>query len=355
MSGSLTLRTVSRADLRNGGHFSGRYRDFLLNHPLAGPDEEPLQIVAMVGDQQVGKITRIPGRLVIDGEHQTMGWGAGLYVDPEYRSTGAGALLLLRFQSLEPLAAVVGVSHAARPLYAKLGWSTLPMQRYVLLRRSRSVLEKLLHPHMAMVAKPFVDSALWCYGQVIKVILKLRGQGYHTKQVDALPPDLERHFHNTQKPVVCFRSTGWVNHTLAAFPHSEEDRQELRLVLDRSGQVVGYFAVTIRLHESASATGFRNLRLGSVKDWMSFDAERIDDASIVLLAVGSLLDQKIDAIEVCAPDSAVGSKLRQLGVVRRGELLMIYKASSSNPLANPSYADSTKWWFRPGDGDNFFF
>ena len=68
-------------------------------------------------------------------------------------------------------------------------------------------------------------------------------------------------------------------------------------------------------------TGFANFTLGSVKDWMVLDRERISEQGLILLALRELANLHVDVTEVSAPDRTIGRRLMRLGLVKQGRWL----------------------------------
>jgi hypothetical protein len=46
--------------------------------------------------------------------------------------------------------------------------------------------------------------------------------------------------------------------------------------------------------------------------------------------------------------------MKLIGFKRLGSVHLVFKARAGEALADPQYHDLSKWWIRPGDGDNFF-
>ncbi|MBK7644940.1 MAG: hypothetical protein IPJ19_18170 [Planctomycetes bacterium] len=150
----------------------------------------------------------------------------------------------------------------------------------------------------------------------------------------------------------CQRSSVSINWLLA---HHEGTRR-LFLARARDGRALGYFLVTTKFHASASSDGFRNLTLGSIKDWMSFEPGELGEPDLLLLATRELCrDRAVDAIEVCLPDESAARALRRLGFLVKGDLKFLFKAAPQSPLAAAPLRERNQWWFRPADGDNLFF
>jgi hypothetical protein len=364
LSSDLVMRIVTRAELRDPNYHTawswpegippigGANRDFMLGHPFARGEGDPMQILALTGKQIVGRVDLLNGRLQIEDHAVDVLWASGLAVPERFRQTGAGLMLMLRMAGVHHTICIVGVSRQVAPIYDKLRWTTFPMTRYLLLRKSRPVLGMLIGERAAQVARPVVDSMLSLHGGLVRAFTELRARDLAVERCERLPDALDARLQAPRAAVSCSRSTQYVNWLLA----HRTDSPRLCTVHDREGRTLGYFIVTSRFHESASDGKFRNVTLGSVKEWLVLEPERLGELELLLLATRELCsDARLDAIEICLPDDALGAALRRLGFVAKGELKLLFKAGPKSPLAQAKYQQRKLWWFRPADGDGFFF
>lgn len=364
MSSELAMRIITRAELRDPDYhkawtwpeevppIGGTNRDFMLQHPLARGEDDPMQILAITGTQVVGRVDLICGRLHVDGRDVDVLWGSGLAVPERFRNTGAGLMLMLRMAGVHHTTCVVGISQIVTPMYEKLRWTIFPMTRYLLLRKSKPVLGSLIGDGPAQLARPFVDSMLSLHGGLLRAFTELRARGLAVEARETLPAELEPRLIAPRAAVSCYRSSTYVNWLLS----HRLDSRKLCTVHDRDGRTLGYFIVTSRFHESASDGKFKNITLGTVKEWMVLEPERLGELELLLLATRELCnDTRLDAIEICLPDDSLGIALRRLGFVAKGDLKLLFKAGPKSPLAQDKYKDRSNWWFRPADGDYFFF
>jgi hypothetical protein len=360
----LALHVVTRERLREPDYgrawqwpegiqpLGGSTRELLLNNPLAVSEADPVQIVATTGAQVVGRVNLISGRLQVDAQDLPVLWGSGLDVAERFRHTGAGLMLMLRMGSIHPTVCVVGISKIVTPIYAKLRWEIFPMQRYVLLRHSAPVLGRYLGSAAAALARPFAGALLSVHSGLLRTWIGARASRFRVEEVQALPAELDAQLAATRAPAACHRSSTWVNWLLA---HHTGTRR-LFVVHADGGKALGYFLVTTKFHATASSEGFQNLTLGSIKDWVALAPDELRELDLLLLATRELCrDPAVDAIEVCLPEDAPGRALRRLGFLPKGDLKFLFKAAPGSPVATAPFRDRSRWWFRPADGDNFFF
>ncbi len=315
-----------------------------------------MQIIGTRDERVIGRLDLVAGRLETRTGRCTVLWGSALYVPEEHRETLMGVKLVLKQQGLNPTVASCGISRQAYPVFAGLKWIDLPMPRWVLVCRSRPVVERYMGTGpTGRVARPLADVGLRAHGGALSLTSKVRARGLACEQSAAMPPELDPLLQGGSAPVRAHRSAAWVNWLVRHSFHGERDaRRGLFLVRDSGGDIVAYFLVKCRRYEDASSYGFRSLLLGTLGDWAIFDQERVGLGEIALLAVGKLARWGVDAIEICVPPDASGTvSLGRLGFVRAGDLHLMVRGSSASPLVD-GLRDLSRWYVRPAEGDNFF-
>jgi hypothetical protein len=244
----------------------------------------------------------------------------------------------------------------AFPLYRNLHWLELPLRRYVLLRRSRSVVEQRLGggtvPRAVTIA---ADLGLRAHGALLAGYRKLRARG-----LEVVPLDPAQLFDSPWKStaderVAGHRSPEWYDWILrSSFESGVDIRRGLFEVRDREANRIAYFLVKSRFYPSASQLRFENLRLGSLQDWTILDADMLGIDDIVMLAAAELARWHVDAVEVCLGDDVHDAHLRRLGFARVGNMSHFVGAAAASTLADSRYTSGSHWQLRPAEGDHFF-
>jgi hypothetical protein len=370
MTEEIAVRLIRKSQLRGADPY-GDYDDpaglapmqaakraALLANPLSDSEEDPVQLLGVQGRLVTGRIDLLPGQVVIAGEPTRAMFGSGLVVPPEFRASGTALLLLLKMQSLWPAAMVCGVSQMVYPIYGKLlRWTDFALPRYILLRRSRAVVERYCgsgwHSHaLGSVA----DVGLAAFQQVLRLVepRSSRARGLEDRPGEP-PAELDEAFARLGDSARCHRSVAWLKWLLHNdFRDEPRNQQSFHGLFDETGRLVAYYVLKVRFHPEASQMKLRNLLLGSLADWLVLDPARVDDRTIVIAARRALSKLNVDAIEVCTPDPKLGAQLGSLGFIRAGELRLLFKASAKSPLAAKRLHDIGEWRLRPCEGDHFF-
>lgn len=88
-------------------------------NPYADPDD-PALLIAYTGTDLVGYLGLLPGILKIGQQREKVYWFSGWFVDPRYRSTALGSMLLMRAFSLKRNLFMTGLSHHSEDVFRAL-------------------------------------------------------------------------------------------------------------------------------------------------------------------------------------------------------------------------------------------
>lgn len=380
MSEPVAFHVVRRLELAAGGTSADApYRDWtdpdgiapmpapkrraLLGNPCraAGPAgaDEPVSIIGLRGGAKlvVGRIDLVCGLLEVHGQPVPVYWGSNWYVPPEHRSSLVGVTLLLKMQGLHHTIGAHGPSQQALPVYEKMKFFGLPMTRWILLRRSRAVVERYVgRGPGARVVAPLADGGLLVQRTALGALRLARTSGARATIESRVPPGLaERLAAPCDRPVRAHRSGAYLDWLLAnSFQDDARARSALVVLTMPDGVVAGYALLKVRFYPTATHRGFRDLLLGSLQDWGIFEPRAVAMLDIVLLAVRELGRMGVDAVEACLPADETPGAMRALGFVRVGAMTSVLRASAASPLHDPALQRPEAWRLRPADGDNFF-
>lgn len=368
MSDDLAVHIVRKGELR-GGDCYNQWNDpdrlarlseqkvaMVLSNPLSRDEADPVQLIGTLGDRVIGRIDLLPGEMVVRGEPVPVLWGSSLFVPEQFRTTGMGLLLMFRMQAMHHTIAVCGISQMIYPIYQKLRWVDFEMPRRILLRRSRSVVERYCGAGLHSKALAVGADALLAAGHGVRGMVARRRTDIETRELESAPPELDQFWDREPAAARCHRSAAWLNWLLHNRINDDpRSRNALLGVYDRPGhQLLGYVLVKVRFYPTATQRNFRNLLLGSISDWMIFDTARLDFAELVRQGIGALSQMDVDAIELCAPQPEMITTLKRMGFVSAGSLRMLFKASPASPLHAREYHNQADWRIRPVEGDHFF-
>ncbi len=331
-------------------------RQALLDNPLSLDDQDPVQLLGVQAGVVVGRIDLFVGSFrARDGEVPTL-WTSAYLVPEAYRDTLMSVALLLELHRLSSTVSACGVSQMALPVFRSLRWRDFELPRYLLVLRSRPVLDRYLGgARRSLAAAKVADTALAVQRAAWGASTRHRLKGLRCEPVDRLPAEMDALLGlGTSDRVAAHRSSAWVNWLMAnEFGEVSPARKGVFLIRDNH-EVVGYFLAKSRFYPVASERGFRDLTLASLQDWAIFDRRRLEIEQLLLLAGRALIGWHPDAIEVCTDDPRAGRYLRRWGWPRVGALHVLVRASPKSALHDRRLDDQSAWALRPADGDNFF-
>ena len=120
----------------------------LANNPSSVTEDQPAQLIGTRGSRVVGRMDLVAGDLVVHRGHRESHvpilWGSNLFVPTAERKSLVGAMLLMKAASLFPTVGAHGPSQLALPLYEKLAFAKIPLDRHILLRRSRPIVRRYI-------------------------------------------------------------------------------------------------------------------------------------------------------------------------------------------------------------------
>lgn len=351
----------------------------LSSNPFPLDESAPAQLICTRGCRVVGRMDLVAGELVVHRAHRQSRvpilWGSNLFVPPAERKSLVGAMLLMKAATLFPTVGAHGPSQLALPLYEKLAFAKIPLDRHILLRRSRSIARRYLGDGMTGRAASLVGDA---------GLLGLRGvnaargflSGTRLRRVPVMPDEFDATLRAgvcnggvQQQPggsadepttsIRCGRSVEWINWLLAnsfgSGPEQASHRHERALFLleNRGRTPLGYILMKVRFHAKATHREFPDLTLATLADWGSFDGQMDLTPAITSAAIQAAAQLDADALEICSrPGESTAKMLRRFGFARAGIMNAMVKATSESALAPLPYTAPMNWTLRYGDGEN---
>ena len=370
-SDQVQLHVLSRRKLAEGSVYAGwdesicsarlsaeKHRALLAN-PLSRDDDEPMQVIGTRGARVIGRMDLIAGELILrDGDEDRtvpLLWGSNLFVPAEERKSMMGVMLVMKASAAFHTVGAHGPSQMALPLYEKLRFAKVPLDRFILLRRSASVISRYVGTGpLGGAARLAADTALVGLRGVNAIRRALAG--VRMRRVDLMPSEFDGVLARPSRctPVRAHRSSAWINWLLASqFEPQRRHERALYLLEGSRGEALGYILMKVKFHATATHRAFPNLTLATLADWGIFDASRSDDLSVIHAAIRATGDLNADALEVCLqPGDARTSRLRPLGFLPAGTMSGMWKAGPKSPLAGDRFTDPSSWTLRYGDGEN---
>jgi ribosomal protein S18 acetylase RimI-like enzyme len=272
-------------------------------------------------------------------------------VSTRFRGRGIATKLLKCWQDAHHTAIGTNVNLASIRIYHKLGWTELDSPRYFIVHRSRKFLGGYLRvPALAALGAPVLDAGLALrrgWGRLRAGPPKRR---LHAEVVSELSPELDAALGRQSAPVVTHRSAAYVNWSVKTVEADDTRETRLCLVRNESGAAAGYFILQRKVVPNLSDR-FKNVSLGSMRDWGIFDENKADMLSLARLAADVFFDWGGDAFMAVLPDEDDGRVMKRLGYGLAEPLRTVFHADPASPLAADKYKDQKAWRFTWAEAD----
>ena len=302
-----------------------------------------------------GGNVNLPGEINVHGTVYKTLVSSNTFVAEDFRSTGFGLELWERCVVRAPHGLVSASS--CSQMKVKLSQSTnctvFLFPRYVMLSKSRSVVEQKVKGAAGKLLSVIADCALMVYWMLIGLYARIKTFGLQISRVkpddeDALAA-VEAIVLSEQKECQEVHDRKWFKWMMSE-SFSKDGPNEL-FVVKTHGKVVAFVMMKKRFHDHASHRGYKNVWLGSIMEWGAVLPYKKKIPSL-LIRLAVKLRPKVDAVEILATESDVEVHLRHLLWRHVGDGNFIFKLSATSPLKTmDTVLKQENWRLRPAMGD----
>ncbi len=331
--------------------------EIIVNNPRNENRDVPVQKLGVVGGKIGGAAYSFPTEIRIGEKLVKACSGGELFVAEWARRSGLGFDLCDFDKDGRDGDHVIfegaGLSQIAVKVHRFMGYKVFEYPRYIMLLKSRSLLEMKLRGVLKVIGIKLVDVAINVYALLIRAVSLLSGVG--TSIIEVEPDDGEQlmvlgmlatqHQHRFSE-VHDFRWFKWVlNNSFS------KDGPAKAYLMFKQEQPIGFFVVKKRFHEQASHRGFKNVWLGSIIEWGCLPGcEKKLLWTIVAWTMRSR--KKLDAVEFPVYEPFVQRFLRRLGWQHVGDANFCYNIRPDSGFVAPEGMDDpANWHLRPAMGD----
>lgn len=356
-----SVKTYSYRELKDGvlnelpdplymvsGISQSRHITFLSNPSLVNMDETAF-VLAYSDDVPVGRLTIYPTRMAIEGEIEIVMGGSDLYVNNKYRQAAAGTDLMLYpvFDKKYRYILYAGASPQALPIYKKLKYQIIEYPRMMQLRNSRCILEsKGIHGLPLKISSFFVNIPLRLI-KVYNVLLSTKkSQRYEIEAVSKVPEWVDEVIQCDKHKYKEVHDQKWFQWNLdCCFTDAPENTQSFYIVR-KDGEKIGFFMTKERFRKLAGGV-LKNVVIGSIVEWGSFDEKQLDEKDIYIIAMRTFT-KKVDIVEFATNDEEVCLTMKKYFFQKHGFAHILFK---DKQCAHPDASDINNWRVRYGYAD----
>lgn len=321
----------------------------------------PFSVDAALHAQTIGSLDGVafggdlsfPLVYMVDGSALEAWAASTTFVAPDYRKTDFGLdIRNLRHKFTGATFAVGSNASQMMVKMLKVYRNTLFfLPRYIMVRKSRSVVEMRLKGLLGKIVSFCADIALWFYWRMMGLLRRMASPSLQFKKIDVSDEQgiaeaariIALDTHRFQE----LHDARWLRWMMTE--SFENEPMELTLVYKRK-MPVAFYMTKKRFHEQASARGFKNVWLGSIMEWGAVPGHESVLRWCILHAACSMRD--MDAIEFASDDERLQSFVRHLGWRHVGENNFNFKAWKGSPFAdNADMKIQSNWRLRPAMTD----
>ena len=351
------IATNGRIPGIDGFSISQEYESTLKANPFRDGQDVVFVKLGLVDGRFVGQEYVFPLNMSVNGKTMLSGSGSNTYVEEWARKSGIG----LEFAELHPdfrdgnfkVTGGSGLSQMSVRMHKLLGCNVFEYPRFVMLLKSRALIETKLRSLMQKILIVCADGCIWLYSQFLKLASWVCSGGINVSQVN--PTDfrqinalgeLAASAHSRFYEVHDSSWFKWIlNNSFSKYGSAKA------YILNRKSKPVGFFVVKIRFHEQASQRGFRNVWLGSVIEWGALPGYE-QKLMWKIMAWVAKARKDLDAVEFPVFESFAQKFLRRLGWQHVGDANFCYRIRPDSGFVEPEGMDNpANWRLRPAMGD----
>ena len=325
-----------------------RHKTFLTNPNLTDLDEIAV-VVANDNEVPVGRLTIFPIRMMIDGKIENVMGGSDLYVNNNYRQKAAGTDLMMYPVLDERYRYILyaGASPQALPIYKKLKYQILEYPRMMQLRKSRSILEsKGLHGVVLKMASFLVDIPLKLISVYIIIASRWKSKKYKIEQVQEVPKWVDNIFQKDTHKYKEIHDQKWLQWNLDFHFSDAPANMQSFFIVKIGNELLGYFMTKERYRVLAGGV-LKNIVIGSIVEWGSFDENRLNEKDINILAM-STFSNKVDILEFATDNETVCEAMKKYFFRKHGFAHILF---TDKQRKHPDASDINNWRIRYGYAD----
>ncbi len=294
-------------------------------------------VLAIDGEKVVGRLGFFAAQVRINGVVHRTHWTDGFFLDPRYKSSGAGAMILLRsMSSCKSICAAGGPDESAQKLYKASGFKYLgAMRRFAYFYDPRVITATLFGDKSYRgLASLFVPVGLWAY-----YLIKPTGKPtLQFNEVESFNDDLNAVL-STQTENSMVRDVASLNWIL-------EHRQAYPFELRYDGKLVGYLLLKKYHHKGGGKRNVPAVDVGCILDYYVEPGLKALVSDLVRFGIQFFKDKQVALFEfnVFDPDLAITCK--KFGMKDWEGTLAFVK-----PPPGVKIDSESRWFLTPGAAD----
>jgi GNAT superfamily N-acetyltransferase len=312
----------------------------LLANPNGSTNDIAL-VLALDGERVVGRLGCFAGPVKVGGESKRAFFLSGFALDPEYRQTGVGGLLLMRILSAGTVFASGAPDLRARELYRRLKFHEVgPLRRFLLPLRAGPVVEYYTgNRRLGRYATSLATPAMAVYRRLAmrhrSLRVKLRQANCVSSAVDAM---MERDTRNSFPRDAAMYA--W------AAPFSQDQRI---FDIEIDGDLAGFAVLSRYSHPGGGDLRLPPTTISALKDYYLAPSHASAANAVLCALLHELAQGPADFIECQVEEAAMAAACQAASMIEMGGNRVFVRGRFA-----PGAAVSRPWFIAYAVGDQLF-
>lgn len=330
----------------------------LVNNPFYENENEVVQALSIVNNEIVGNIFYFPSKIKVNNNEYKACSASSLFVSPSFRKYATMGFELLEngYNQNSSFFVIGGVTKDAVQMNAFYGAKEFTMPRYLLLKRSKTILKAKLKLEGALLNSVcnIVDQILSFQSFVLRMFIKIRLSNFTVEEVSDIPIDISDLQSNNSYKFQEFHDRRWFEWALNNKFYDEDGfKKHFFVVKNKSNSMIAFFMINERNHEKISI--YENVYVGSVIEWETKDEKILSEKMLSLLALMSF-GKHIDVVEFATTNQSSINLFKRIGMRQIGRRNMMVKIMNKKVSELfKGYDKIENWRLRPAIGDTMMY
>jgi len=311
-----------------------RWRWQYIENPQTGP-EGPEIWVAKEGDTVLGQYASMPVRLQWGGDEVRSSWGMDVFLKPEARGRGVGALIFTTWSDHVDVALGLGLTPSSYGLFKKLRYRDVgPVPFFRKILDPAAVAKRRLGTALGALAAPLLRAGL-----ELATPAPPADAGVRVRSVTGFSDAYDRLWERCKDAyAMCVRrDRAYLEWKYARCPNRSYTLHEA----SRDGALAGF---AVSRHED-----YRGLRLGWILDVFALPSDHATKQALIAVVLDDFRASGVARAQAFAMNGALAADLRRFGFFR-GRSPMQFCVRARVP-SDAVFGDLAAWHVVFGDSD----
>ena len=357
---SVTSQILTYQDIRNGDAivddeygigslFTDSHRKAFLANPFLRDESSPLLYLSRVDGQVGGILMLFPCEMLAGDKIVEVQEGSTLEVAERFRHLAIGVDIMFYPLTcgLRDVILYAGISEMALPIYKKMGFKVLEYPRVMQLRNSRSLLMSKGLTGFPLYCLTFLsNSFLRVWRSLSKLVSCKLGRKYEIREMSIIPEWVDDILRKDTHKYMELHNKKWFEWNLHnRLNNNSRNVQRFFAIFDNNNPI-GFFMIKERYRAIAGGK-LKDVVVGSIVEWGSFDEKRLDESDIYMMA-SKVFPDDVDIVEYATSDYRTIRRLKMCGFIPHGFAHIIVNDIKKK---YPDISDINNWRVRYGYAD----